>query len=56
MSKPLYKPGTDNLPKGHYKEVGPKGGPVSGGHHATLDSGDRLPPTSKAGNRWQKGQ
>ncbi|MBB5183801.1 YjzC family protein [Catenisphaera adipataccumulans] len=54
MSKKLIKPGTDNQPKGSYEEVGPKGGKVRGGHHATLDPGDRLPPTSKKGNLWKK--
>ncbi len=29
MSK-LYKPGEDNKPAGKYKEVGPRGGAVSG--------------------------
>ena len=28
MAGSLYKPGTDNLPAGHYKEVGPRGGEV----------------------------
>lgn len=30
MSDNLYKPGTDNLPKGRYVEVGPRGGFVKG--------------------------
>ena len=47
----LHKPGTDNLPAGHYKEVGPRGGEVKNGHSATIGRGDRLPPTSQAGNR-----
>lgn len=50
----LYKPGEDNKPAGDYKEVGPRGGKVSGGHKATIEPGDRLPPTSKAGNKWEK--
>lgn len=50
----LYKPGEDNKPAGKYKEVGPRGGGVSGGHNATIDKGDRLPPTSKPGNKWVK--
>ena len=51
MSKPI-KPGTDNQPAGSYVEVGPKGGKVTGGHHATIGKGDRLPPTSKPCNGW----
>lgn len=54
MTKKLHKPGTDNLPAGKYKEVGPRGGVVRKGHRATLDQGDRLPPTSQPGNRWEK--
>lgn len=50
----LYKPGEDNKPAGKYVEVGPRGGAVSGGHNATIDKGDRLPPTSKSGNKWAK--
>lgn len=53
MSKPI-KPGTDNQAPGEYVEVGPRGGKVSGGHHAKIDSGDRLPPTSQKGNGWKK--
>ena len=53
MSK-LYKPGEDNKPAGNYKEVGPKGGKVTGGHKARIDKGDRLPPTSKPNNKWTK--
>ena len=50
----LYKPGEDNKPTGKYKEVGPKGGAVPNGHNATIGKGDRLPPTSKPGNKWTK--
>lgn len=53
MSK-LYKPGEDNKPAGKYVEVGPRGGEVQKGHKATIDQGDRLPPTSKTGNKWEK--
>lgn len=52
--KPLYKPGEDNRPAGHYRETGPRGGAVNGGHEATIQPGDRLPPTSKSGNKWQR--
>lgn len=53
MTKPI-KPGTDNQKPGHYHEVGPRGGKVNGGHHATIGKGDRLPPTSKPNNGWKK--
>lgn len=54
MAKPLYKPGQDNKPVGKYVEVGPRGGACPGGHTATIGKGDRLPPTSQHGNKWQK--
>lgn len=50
----LHKPGTDNLPAGTYKEVGPRGGKISGSKQVHIDEGDRLPPTTKAGNKWLK--
>lgn len=50
----LYKPGEDNKPAGKYTEVGPRGGSVSKPKSATIDPGDRLPPTSKPGNKWTK--
>ncbi|WP_083439653.1 YjzC family protein [Acetobacterium bakii] len=50
----LIPPGTDNQPAGKYIEVGPQGGVVKKPHNATLDPGDRLPPTSKEGNKWKK--
>lgn len=51
----LINPGKDNQRPGHYKEVGPRGGNVLNGHNATIDLGDRLPPTSQPGNKWIKG-
>lgn len=54
MAGNLHKPGTDNLPKGKYIEVGPRGGSVPKGHKATIGQGDRLPPTSTSGNKWKK--
>jgi hypothetical protein len=54
MSKPI-KPGSDNRPGGTYHEVGPRGGNVSGGRVVHIDHGDRLPPTQKPGNGWEKG-
>ena len=53
MSK-LFKPGEDNKPAGTYKEVGPRGGEVSKPRIVKIDSGDRLPPTKKEGNKWKK--
>lgn len=47
-----FKPGTDNRPAGTYTEVGPRGGVVPGGRTVHIDKGDRLPPTTKAGNQW----
>lgn len=53
MGKPI-KPGTDNQPAGTYIEVGPRGGSVSDPRIVRIDSGDRLPPTQKPGNGWEK--
>lgn len=53
MSK-LIKPGTDNQSPGKYVEVGPRGGKVDKPRTATIDPGDRLPPTQKPGNVWTK--
>lgn len=54
MAKNLIKPGTDNQPAGTYREVGPRGGSVSGARTVNIDRGDRLPPTQEAGRRWVK--
>ena len=54
MGKELYKPGMDDRPPGTYKEVGPRGGQVSNPREVKIDKGDRLPPTQKKGNRWEK--
>lgn len=50
----LYKPGEDNKPAGTYKEVGPRGGEKQNPRVVNIDQGDRLPPTSKSGNKWTK--
>ncbi|MFR3499832.1 MAG: YjzC family protein [Paraclostridium bifermentans] len=50
--KELIKPGTDNKPSGTYIEVGPRGGQVNNPRVVHIDSGDRLPPTQKSGNKW----
>lgn len=50
----LYSPGTDNLPAGKYREVGPSGATISDARVVEIDMGDRLPPTQKSGNKWVK--
>ncbi len=50
----LYKPGMDNKPAGTYEEVGPRGGEFSKGKKVHIDQGDRLPPTTKPGNKWKR--
>lgn len=54
MSQERYKPGTDNVPPGEYKEVGPRGGSVDKERVVSIDKGDRLPPTSEKGHLWEK--
>lgn len=54
MNKKLHKPGTDNLPKGEYLEVGPRGGEIPNPRQVTIDKGDRLPPTQEKGHLWKK--
>lgn len=54
MGKKLINPGTDNQPKGTYGEVGPRGGAIDKPRTVHIDSGDRLPPTQKPGNKWVK--
>ena len=53
MAKPI-KPGTDNQRSGTYVELGPRGGKVDDSRIVHIDPGDRLPPTQKPGNGWQK--
>ena len=50
----LHKPGTDNLPKGKYKEVGNRGGEVRNPRVVDIDQGDRLPPTQESVRKWKK--
>lgn len=54
MSNELYNPGTDNVPKGEYLEVGPRGGEVPKARQVTIETGDRLPPTQEKGRKWKK--
>lgn len=51
-SQNLYNPGEDNAPAGEYVEVGPRGGEAENARQVTISSGDRLPPTQEAGNKW----
>lgn len=50
----LHKPGTDNLPAGKYKEVGPQCGKIPNGRVVEIDKVDRLPPTQKPDRKWEK--
>ena len=50
----LYNPGESGAPAGTYQEVGPRGGKVENGRTASISRGDRLPPVSTAGNKWEK--
>lgn len=54
MDKNLHKPGTDNLPKGEYLEVGSRGGAVPNERVVSIDQGDRLPPTQEKNRKWKK--
>jgi hypothetical protein len=50
----LYKPGTDNLPSGTYKEVGPRRDEIPNPRKVRIEEGDRLPPTQEKGRKWEK--
>ena len=54
VSDELFKPGTDNVRAGEYKEVGSRGGSVKNPRQVTIDKGDRLPPTQEKGHKWKK--
>ncbi len=49
----LHKPGEDNQKPGQYIETGPLGGDLPKPKVVKIDPGDRLPPTSKPGNKWK---
>lgn len=53
MPKPT-KPGTDNMPAGNYREVGPRGGSVPNARNVHIGTGDRLPPTQQPNRGWVK--
>ena len=52
--KKTIKPGTDNQPAGTYVEVNSKGKVAANARTATIQKGDRLPPTQHSGNGWVK--
>lgn len=45
------RPGNTAPRSGQYEEVGPRGGRT--GHEVTSVRGERLPPTSKPGQRYE---
>lgn len=47
-----HKPGEIVPRSGQYREEGPRGGQPSS-TETTVVEGDRFPPTSKPGRRWQ---
>lgn len=51
INRNLRKPGEDNRPAGTYVETGPRGGRVADPRIVRID---RLPPTQKPGNRWER--
>lgn len=53
MKKNLATPGTDNVEPGEWVETGPRGGKLDKPRVVHIDKGDRLPPTSKRGNKWE---
>ncbi len=49
------KPGEKPASPGEYVERGPRGGQVSNPREVTIEPGDnRLPPTQKPGNTWER--
>jgi hypothetical protein len=48
-----YKPGEIAPDSGVIVEVGPRGGKVDGGRETVIERGERIPPTSKAGNEFE---
>ena len=53
MSTPLYKPGTDNLSPGSYKEVGPRGGSVPKPRQVHIDQGYPFSAETNTSTKWQ---
>lgn len=50
----LISPYAENIPAGHFMEVGPRGHLVDNARHATLHTCGSLPRTSEPGNKWQR--
>ena len=49
------KPGETPSRPGEYVERGPRGGAVPDARQVTIEPGDpTLPPTSEAGNTWER--
>ncbi len=49
------KPGEKPSSSGEYREVGPRGGKVSGPRQVTIEKGDTpLLPTQESGRKWIK--
>ena len=49
-----YKPGNIAPDSGEIVEVGPQGGKVKGGRlRKVIERGERMPPTSEAGNKYK---
>ena len=51
MASDFIKPGTDDQPKVAYTEVGHKSGIVDKPRAVHIDTGDRLRPPQKPGNK-----
>jgi hypothetical protein len=48
-----FKPGEKAPDSGELIEVGPRGGKVDGGRRTVIERGERIPPTSEEGNKFQ---
>lgn len=48
-----YKPGETAPDSGELIEVGPRGGKVEDGRKVVIERGERVPPTSEAGNQFR---
>ena len=48
-----YKPGEKAPDSGELVEIGPRGGQVQGGRVVVIERGERVPPTSEAGNEFR---
>jgi hypothetical protein len=48
-----YKPGEKAPDSGELIEVGPRGGKVEDGRRVVIERGEKIPPTSEAGNEFK---